>query len=228
MRLAVFDVDGTLVDSQHNIVAAMTAAMAANGFAEPPALAIRRIIGLSMLEAVATLIPGAGADQHMKVAMSCKAEFYALRARKDFHEPLFDGAAEALAAFDQAGWLLGVATGKSLVGVEAMLERHDLVGRFVTLQTADNHPGKPHPSMVRQAMSETGVPPEATVMIGDTAYDMMMGRSADVRAVGVAWGYHPPAELLAAGANAIVDTYSELPSVASQLIGRATCASALS
>ena len=89
-----------------------------------------------------------------------------------------------------------MATCKSDRGLGLCLAHHGLADRFVTLQTADRHPSKPHPSMVWQAMADAGAAPETTVVIGDTSYDMAMAKAAGATAIGVGWGYHPPAELL--------------------------------
>lgn len=219
-RLAVFDVDGTLIDSQHNIVAAMGQAFRAQGLEEMPAAAVRRIIGLSLVEAVARLRPDLPASRHEAIAQSYKDAFFILRARPDHREPLFPGVIDALAQLEAGGWLLGIATGKSQRGLHAMIERHGLQGRFVTLQTADGNPGKPHPAMVLQAMSEAGAAPERTVMIGDTSFDMQMARAARARAAGVVWGYHPPEDLLAAGAETMIDDFRELPPALNALLER--------
>ena len=113
-------------------------------------------------------------------------------------------AAEARAALEEAGVLLGVATGKSRRGLDAVLKVHSLTGRFVTLQTADVGPGKPNPHMVHRALAETGAEEAGTVVIGDTTYDIQMARNARVRSVGVSWGYHAVPELERAGADRIV------------------------
>ena len=212
-RLAVFDVDGTLIDSQHNIVASMVQACERSGVSAPPPEAIRRIIGLSLLEAVTTLLPGADPASVLRVVEAYKSSFQELRSRADHFEPLFPGVMEALDALEADGWILAVATGKSRRGLLMMIERHGLEGRFVSLQTADDNPGKPHPAMLRRALDEAGAKADEAVMIGDTSYDMQMGRSAGVRAVGVGWGYHTPAELLAAGADLIVESYPHLVGV---------------
>lgn len=203
-RLAVFDCDGTLVDSQANICRAMESAYIAGGIAAPPRHAIRGIVGLSLVEAVATLSPDGGADLHRELAAGYKAAFVAMRAAGELEaEPLYDGLVAALDALQADGWLLGVATGKSDRGLAFLLAHHGLSDRFVTLQTADRHPSKPHPSMLETAMAEAGVAADATVMIGDTSYDMHMARNAGVRAIGVTWGYHDEAVLRAAGATRI-------------------------
>ena len=91
-----------------------------------------------------------------------------------------------------------------------MLDHHGLRPLFVTLQTADGNPSKPHPAMLERAMAETGSRPVETVFVGDTTFDVEMALAAGVRAVGVAWGYHPPEELAAAGAERVLDSFAEL------------------
>lgn len=204
LRLALFDCDGTLVDSQFAIVDAMTAAWIAHDLGLPDPMAVRRIVGLSLIDAVAQLLPAHTPRQHAAVAESYKEAFTASRRRGEVYEPLFPGILDTLAALTEAGVLLGVATGKSRRGLDAVLMGHGLTDRFVTLQTADVAPGKPNPHMVQRALAETGVDPAATVVIGDTTYDIQMARNARVASVGVSWGYHPVAELEAAGADRIV------------------------
>lgn len=211
LRLAVFDCDGTLVDSQANICRAMEAAYAGAGLPPPPRVAIRGIVGLSLVEAVAVLAPDAPPALHEQLAEDYKAAFRAMRAAGELEvEPLYDGLLAALDTLSADGWLLGVATGKSDRGLAHVLAHHGLAGRFVTLQTADRHPSKPHPSMLHEAMAQAGTDPHMTAMIGDTSYDMEMARAAGVRAVGVTWGYHDAAQLWAAGADAVVHDYADV------------------
>jgi phosphoglycolate phosphatase len=211
-RLALFDCDGTLVDSQANICRAMESCFAVSRLDPPPREAIRRIVGLSLVPAIAQLLPDAEARQHEAMAEDYKRAFFAMRASGALDpEPLFDGVADAIEALDAGGWLLGVATGKSDRGLKHILEHHGLAHRFVTLQTADRHPSKPHPSMVEAAMAEAGASPETTAVIGDTSFDMMMARAAGAHAIGVAWGYHTMHELLEAGAGHVVEHAAALP-----------------
>jgi phosphoglycolate phosphatase len=125
-------------------------------------------------------------------------------------EPLFDGVADAIDALTAAGWTLGVATGKSDRGLAHVLARHGLSDRFATLQTADRHPSKPDPAMLLAAMAEVGALPHMTAMIGDTSFDMAMARAGGAQAIGVAWGYHAPNELVAAGADVVATHAREL------------------
>ncbi|HCW61617.1 MULTISPECIES: HAD-IA family hydrolase [Sphingomonadaceae] len=209
-RLAVFDCDGTLVDSQHNICAAMTRAFEAVQIMPPERLAILAVVGLSLPVAMARLLPEAESDFHDHLAEHYKQAFRSLRQDNAVSEPLYPGIADLVTELDAAGWLLGVATGKSDRGLNLCLTHHGIIDRFVTLQTADRHPSKPHPSMLLTAMAEAGAAPETTVMIGDTSFDIDMGLAAGARAIGVAWGYHPPQELTAAGAHGIAMDSADL------------------
>jgi phosphoglycolate phosphatase len=211
-RLALFDCDGTLVDSQANICRAMEHAFDRHGLAPPPRAAIRRIVGLSLVEAVAALTPEADDAFHRRVAADYKQAFHALRSENRLdEEPLFDGVAAVLDTLRAGGWTLGVATGKSDRGLAHILAHHGIADRFATLQTADRHPSKPDPAMAFAAMAEVGARPEHCVMIGDTSFDMTMGKAAGARAVGVAWGYHGVAELIDAGADVVATEAHALP-----------------
>jgi phosphoglycolate phosphatase len=209
-RLAIFDCDGTLVDSQANICMAMEHAFAEKGMVPPPRNAIRRIVGLSLFEIMRELLPETGEAQQRVMAEAYRDSYLKLRNDGLEHEPLYDGIAALLGDLDENGWLLGVATGKSDRGLERCLDHHGIKGMFVSLQTADRHPSKPHPSMIHQALADSGVEAAQAFMIGDTAYDILMGRAAGCRTIGVGWGYHPLDELREAGADAVVETMDEL------------------
>jgi len=209
-RLAIFDCDGTLVDSQHNIRAALEDCFAAHDLPVPPPEESRRVVGLSLVEAMEALYPGGTREMHVGLAETYKSAFQRMRARGTIDEPLFDGVADLLDSLESDGWLMGVATGKSDRGLDLCLACHGLGSRFVTLQTADRHPSKPHPSMIEQAMADAGAASETTMMIGDTSYDIAMAGAAGVTAIGVAWGYHPPQELWAAGAHHVADHPGEV------------------
>jgi phosphoglycolate phosphatase len=212
-RLALFDCDGTLVDSQHNIILCMNDAFKRAGMVPPSRDQTRRIVGLSLLPAMEALVPDANPELHAQLAEDYKSSFHRLRGKGLVEEPLFDGIVSVLAILQDTGWSLGVATGKSDRGLALCLAHHGIADHFVTLQTADRHPSKPHPSMIHKAMAEAGAAPETTVMIGDTSYDMMMGVAADACALGVAWGYHPAAELRSAGAREVAMAPADLPAL---------------
>jgi phosphoglycolate phosphatase len=210
LRLAIFDCDGTLVDSQADIGAAMDGAFHTLGLVPPPRSETRRIVGLSLVEAMRRLHTRGDHDTHLALAEAYKAAFRARREAGMVGEPLYEGIAGLVEDLAARGWLLGVATGKSDRGLAHCLATHGLARHFVTLQTADRHPSKPHPSMIEACLDATGAEPALTVMIGDTAFDMAMALNAGVRAIGVDWGYHERAELIAAGAHAVAGTITEL------------------
>jgi len=204
-RLAVFDCDGTLVDSGATIRRALAAAFAEHGLELPPPEVSRKVIGLSLTEAMSALLPDASAEKHVALAEDYKGAFWRLRAAGQVEEPLFDGVIELLNALAAGGWLLAVATGKSSRGLGHCLEQHGLHPRFVSLQTADRHPSKPHPSMVSQAIADADAAPETSIVVGDTTFDMAMAVNAHARGIGAGWGYHDAGDLLDAGAVAVAD-----------------------
>lgn len=212
MKLVIFDCDGTLVDSQHGIVAAMTDAFESEGLVAPTRERIVGVVGLSLGIAVARLVPeGSDIERVDRMAEAYKASFAARRLSPDHAEPLYPGVRAALERLAARGDVaLGVATGKSRRGLNAVLEREGLAGLFATLQTADTHPSKPHPAMLLAAMDEADAQAGDTVMIGDTTFDIEMAVGAGAAAVGVAWGYHPVDALWAAGAHHVTRDTPEL------------------
>lgn len=209
-KLAVFDCDGTLSDGQAAVCAAMEEAFAEAGRSAPPRAQIRRIVGLSLPQAIRALDPDASAETQTATVDAYRQSFFRAREEGRLAEPLFGGIDDLLRMLHAQGWTLGVATGKSDRGLKSCLVTHGVFDLFVTLQTADRHPSKPNPAMLQAAMAEAGAAPADTVMIGDTVYDIAMAQAAGVRAVGVAWGYHEAGELLAAGAEAVAETPAEL------------------
>ena len=210
MRCAVFDCDGTLVDGQAAVCDSMEAAFAEAGLPAPDRNAVRRIVGLSLPQAVMHLAPDTEKNARAAVVEAYKAHFRATRESGALREVLYDGIRETLHALHDADWMLAVATGKSHRGLTATLATNGLAKLFTSLQTADGHPSKPHPAMLEAALGDAGVAPADAVMIGDTSFDMEMAQAAGVRAIGVAWGYHEPRELLDAGASAVAETAQQL------------------
>lgn len=217
LRLVVFDWDGTLADSTAIIESAMSAAFTACGHAPPAAEAVRAFVGLRLDVIVARLLPGGDPADHAALVTAYRQAWASQMDRPELAERLFPGVREGLAALDGGSRLLAVATGKSRNGLNRCLALHGLARHFACLQTPDDAPGKPHPGMVLAAMDRLGVPPERTVVVGDTAWDMEMARAAGATALGVTWGCHPPDALLAAGAEAL---YSDFPSLVADLLAR--------
>lgn len=210
LKLCVFDCDGTLVDSQHTIIRCMTETACHYYLPKPARENVRAVIGLSLEEAMMQVFQLTEWEEASAFAETYKRIFRTYRADETVQEPLYDGIEKLLSDLSNAGWLLGVATGKAWRGLEATLSGHGLMEHFVTFQTADRAMGKPHPDMLERAMAECGVAAKATVMIGDTTFDMEMSENAGTLALGVDWGYHETHDLLAAGAETVVSTTDQI------------------
>jgi phosphoglycolate phosphatase len=219
MKLVVFDCDGTIVDSQAGIVLSMEHAFSSLKMLPPTRDATLAVVGLSLPEAFAVLAPDVDRTTRLGLAERYKTAFRDLKHDPSETEVLFPQAKEMiahLAARDDH--LLGIATGKSRRGVDRLFAREDWHASFATIQTADDHPSKPHPSMLLRAMLETDTTPDATVMVGDTTYDIAMARAAGVAAIGVAWGYHDVAALTDAGAHLIIERFDDLPDAIEEVL----------
>jgi len=220
--LIIFDCDGTLVDSQHLIVAAMNDAFAKAALVPPPRDEILGIVGLSLPEAIWRLTGGGEEETITRIREGYRDAFTVLRQDPKHNEPMYDGALEAvLDLAKKRDVVLGIATGKSRPGVDRLLERFELVHCFKTIQTADTSPSKPHPGMILSAMEETDATPADTIMIGDTSFDMEMACNAGAIALGVGWGYHPVEHLHQGGARAVASDYPHLMQLLDEMqIGR--------
>lgn len=218
LRLVIFDVDGTLVDSQSDILGAMQLSFAAEGLETPSRSDILGVVGLSLDVLMPRLAPEADAQRLARLVQGYKDAYMALRSEQGgaVSSPFYPGAREVLETLQaMPDVLLGVATGKSRRGLDKLIEAHGLEGIFVTQQVADFHPSKPNPSMLLQALSETGVQAADAVMLGDTSFDMEMAQAAGVAGIGVSWGYHP-AERLGA-ARHMVESFDAVPPLLDRL-----------
>lgn len=210
-KLVIFDCDGTLVDSQHMICAAMQQAYADHRIDCPPREKLLSIVGLSLAESFQRLSDGANGFPVETMVERYKAAFFEMRQAREVLEPLYPGAREAVEELAACkGTLLGIATGKSQRGVRMVLGHYDLLQHFSTIKTADDAPSKPHPGMVLAAMREADASAADTIVVGDTTYDIEMARAAGARAIGVSWGYHPVADLHAAGAHDVINEFGLL------------------
>lgn len=217
-RLCAFDLDGTLIDSQHHIVSAMEAAFRAEGLLPPPGRKVREIVGLSLDQAIARLAPEVRGLQVERVGQAYRDAYFEAKGADGADEPLMPGARAALDAVAAAGWELAVVTGKGRRGLLEVLEAHGLLERFAVLKSADDGPGKPDPTVLLEAVLEVGSSPDRTVMVGDTVYDMGMARRARVAGIAVTWGYHEVSLLQTERPAAIIESFEELAGTADRLI----------
>ena len=212
--LIIFDVDGTLIDSQAHIVASMEAAFGGHDLPAPSRAQTLSIVGLSLPVAMLRLAPDHSAEMRADLVEGYKAAFQSLRLSADGAalSPLFEGAMSVLEKLQSdPRFVLAIATGKSRRGMEHILDQHGLRSYFASVQVADDHPSKPHPAMVKACLSECDVPAARAVVIGDTTYDVEMAKAAGAQAIGVSWGYHSVEDLRQSGADPILQRFGELP-----------------
>ena len=217
MRLVIFDLDGTLIDSVQHFVETVTDSFTAIGQPVPDETTIRSVSGITAWDAMALLAPGATPDRVTEILDSYRTHY---RARAGVQrEPLFAGALDLLDRLQaDNGTILAVATGKGYQSAITLLERHGIIGRFDSIQTPDHNRGKPDPQMIETAMARVGADRRQTVMIGDTIHDMRMARAAGVGGIGVSWGYHPTADLQREGASILVDRFDDLDPTIARLL----------
>ena len=187
--LIAFDWDGTLFDSTSIIARCIQAAVRDVGGTEPSFEAASYVIGMGLMQALAHAAPDVPRALYPQLGDRYRHHYFAIQ-----HEIcLFEGVLPLLAELKSQGHWLTVATGKSRRGLDEALGSVDLAGMFDASRTADQTAGKPDPLMLRELMLELGVPPQRTLMIGDTTHDLQMAQNADCASVGVSYGAHDSA-----------------------------------
>ena len=208
--MIVFDCDGTIVDSQRALVGIMQKTFKFHNLNIPAKEKVLFGIGLELSVGIERLLPeehGLDINDLCKTYRNLASEN---RGNRQYRDPLYPDAENAIRSLHADGWLLGIATGKSKVGLDYVLSTYNLKQLFVTKQTPDTAAGKPNPEMLENAMKETGVSSGNVYMVGDTTYDICMAVNARTRAIGVSWGYHKTEELFDAGAEIVLGNYRDL------------------
>ena len=184
--LVAFDWDGTLSDSTGLIVSCIQAASADVGATVPSDEQAAWVIGLGLQDALAHAVPDLPRERYRDLAQRYRHHYLARQ-----HEVvLFKGALAMLQALKARGHFITVATGKGRQGLDHALESVQLTGLFHATRTADETASKPDPKMLFELMGELQVPPERTLMIGDTTHDLQLARNAGVASIGVSYGAH--------------------------------------
>ncbi|HYQ73063.1 MAG TPA: HAD-IA family hydrolase [Gammaproteobacteria bacterium] len=217
IRLIVFDWDGTLMDSEAQIVACLHASIADLSLEPMTDDTVRNVIGLGLREAIDMLVPGRDDAFHRAFVEAYREHWFAHQGSN-----LFAGAREVLEVVRDQGLKLGVATGKARRGLLRVLDQTGLGGWFDATRCADETCSKPHPQMLLELMQETGVAPQQTLMVGDTEYDMEMATHAGVGKVAVRSGVHSEARLNRHEPLVCLDRVTDLPAwmAASGLLSR--------
>ncbi|BDA84769.1 hydrolase [Aureimonas sp. SA4125] len=211
MKLVLFDCDGTLADSFGLICEAMRRTFAAHDLPVPEDAATQAIIGLSLDTAILRLYPECAPKMLPLLVAAYRLNFRAAREDAAFRETLFDGIPALLADLGaRQDVRLGLVTGKTRRGVDAVVEAHGLDGVFYAIRTADDCPSKPHPAMVLECCKTVGVEPADTLVVGDAVFDMQMALAAAAAGLGVAWGASTPHALSEAGALGVAADVGEM------------------
>ncbi|MBF0455815.1 MAG: HAD-IA family hydrolase [Magnetococcales bacterium] len=211
-KLIVFDCDGTLVDSLDGIVRSAQLALAEMGHEQilrPSDVA--EVVGLSLVQAFEILLPGATSRENTEAVALYRKHYKHLADAGQLSTPLYPGVRETLQRLQAAGLVMAVATGKSLKGLERNLQELDLGAYFSCLRTADHAPSKPNPEMLFQVLAETGFTPQEALMVGDTEFDLNMGRGAGVKTCAVTFGCHSRQRLALCQPDFWLDRMSDLP-----------------
>ena len=202
----IFDWDGTVMDSTHSIVSAIQSACVDIELPVPSASEASWVIGLSLESALYRCVPTLTADKLPLFLDRYRFHFL----RRDPEIKLFDGIVDLLEQLDRRQVLLGVATGKSRVGLDRVLGNMQLHSRFHATRCADESFGKPNPAMLLEIMSELDLRPEQVLMVGDTSHDVLMATNAGVDSMAVTYGAHDRQTLIDAKPTVMVSSVNEI------------------
>ena len=217
LRLALFDYDGTIVDSAIMIVQGAIAAFRICGLPDPDPAKVRENIGKPLAIALNDYMPP-GFNVTPNEISEAYRSWYAEQGRLGLqNEPLYPGVVELLKELKSNDWLIGVATNKSRIGLTNGLAKHDLSDMFDITLSTDENIAKPNPAMAIKAMNELGVEKKYCVMIGDTINDIGLGVNAGIVSIGVTWGYNDINLLSSAGADYLVDDANQLSALMKKL-----------
>lgn len=205
--LLIFDWDGTLADSIGRIVEAMNMAAELAGEVPSSEQAIKGIIGLALVEAIATLYPHLSPSQ-LEVFRQHYADVYTALDQQP--SPLFEGVVESLETFRQEGYRMAVATGKARRGLDRVLKANGLQAFFDITRAADETRGKPHPLMLEEILTHCQVEPGRALMVGDSAFDLLMASNAGMHSVAVGYGAMSLQALAEFGPQLCIEHFSQL------------------
>lgn len=205
-ELLIFDWDGTLMDSAGLIVDSIQKASADIGISVPDERACRQIIGLGLTQALQALLPDLPHGDYPRLIERYRYHYLG----RDAEIPLFEGVTEGVRELHEAGFILAVATGKSLKGLERALDYSQLRRYFSATRCADQTHSKPHPAMVEEILGELMLAREQALVIGDTSHDMLMAANAGVDRLGVTYGAHLPEDLHSHAPVAVLDSFAEV------------------
>ena len=217
LKLALFDYDGTIVDSAGMIVQGAIEAFRMCGLPDPDPQKVRENIGRPLAVALDVYMPVGYTVTPEQISEAYRS-WYAEQGRLGLqNEPLYPGMVELIHELKSNDWLIGIATNKSRVGLSNGLAKHNLSNIFDITLSTDENIAKPNPAMALRAMKELGVEEKYSVIIGDTINDIGLGVNSGITSIGVTWGYNNRKLLMSAGANHLVDNAEDLSKLMNKL-----------
>ncbi|MGN7612917.1 HAD family hydrolase [Magnetococcales bacterium HHB-1] len=209
-ELIIFDCDGTLVDSRTTIVRTMMEAFTTMGLPHPSENEIASLIGLALPDAFRLLLPHHD-EETRKRGVDLYRFYYQKKANAgELQTELFPDVEKVLRVLEERSILLAIATGKSFAGLQRTLRDHQLGAFFPFLQTVDSAPSKPDPGMIENILQQTNIAREKTLMVGDTDYDILMGKRAQVPTCAVTYGCHSESRLREANPDFVIHHFADL------------------
>ena len=210
MKLIVFDLDGTLINSLEDLADSANWMLLQHGYPTHPVDAYRYFVGDGMRKLIERILPP---EERNDVRIEqCKAEFVAYYTiHMEDKTVVYPGMIELLKELKDRGLKIAVATNKVHIAVAPLMAKYFPGIRFDSMiGQRESIPVKPHPQIMYDILKETGCQPSETLHVGDTATDMQLAHSAGVTPVGVLWGYRPLEDLQEAGAKFIIEKPEEL------------------
>ena len=209
-KLLLFDYDGTLVDSAQMIIDGTIEAFNRCGLATPEPERIKAGIGQKLDIAIQSYLPIRHKGLLNQVIRHYRRWYFEKDLEGKQFEPLFENIKPVLEILHKDGWCLGIATNKSLRGLNRGLQHHEIEKFFSIIMTTDNFVPKPNKAMAIHALRKLKIKNSEAFMIGDTVHDIKMGKNANINTIGVTWGYSNQEELHRENADHVVNDPSEL------------------
>ena len=210
MKLIVFDLDGTLLNSLEDLSDSANHVLEQHGFPTHPVDAYRYFVGDGVRKLIERILPLE--ERNEAQIEQCRQEFVDYyKVHMDDKTAVYEGITDLLKALKNHGLKIAVATNKVHIAVKPLMEKYFPGIQFDSMiGQREGVPVKPHPQIMYDILKETGCEPSETLHIGDTATDMQLAHNAGIIPVGVLWGYRPLEELQEAGAGHIIEHPLEL------------------
>ena len=211
-RLIILDFDGTLGDTRANIVLTMRRTLVRLGYPVPDEDTIAATIGVPLEKGFEQMLPGISPEDVALCARTYREIFQVCR--KEMVPNLFPHVMETLAALKDSGYVLTIASSRSYGSLKEFLQEMGIAPyiSYVLGANSVTH-AKPHPEPVLKTMADMGYTADETLVVGDMPVDIQMGKGAGARTCAVTYGNASREELIAAGADFVIDDFSELAGI---------------